>query len=204
MKDLKDLRLNNLLDTLDVMIAHHPVTTTMDHVLDDDKANAIEQLFLFTDDFPWFLVHGVDKEYDGNYMMVHDIFYDGQWRSSDGVKDACLDIMAELQLKSKQYELIYRIKANLLLPTKEIVEFNNHVDMDYIEGAKTAVYYVNDNNGYTTVEMPADNVVKESKKNSALIMDQDMLHRGSTSTDQPRVVINFNFMPQGGVYWETH
>jgi len=83
------------------------------------------------------------------------------------------------------------------------VEFNNHVDMDYIEGAKTAVYYVNDNNGYTTVEMPADNVVKESKKNSALIMDQDMLHRGSTSTDQPRVVINFNFMPLGGAYWET-
>ena len=54
----------------------------------------------------------------------------------------------------------------------------------------TAIYYVNDNDGYTEFQ---DGTVIESKANRLLTFRSDRLHRGVSQLDtRLRCVINFN------------
>ena len=84
---------------------------------------------------------------------------------------------------------IYRIKANLL-PVTETIEKNRlHVDLDY--DCKTAIYYVNSNNGYTFFQ---DSSKIDSVANRLVIFNSRILHAGTTCTNSKcRVVINFNY-----------
>ena len=56
---------------------------------------------------------------------------------------------------------------------------------------KSAVFYLNSNNGYTLFE---DGTKVESVAGRLLVFDPHMAHTGSSSTDtKNRVVINFNY-----------
>ena len=70
-----------------------------------------------------------------------------------------------------------------------------HIDQDIKNNKKlkTAIYYVNTNNGYTKFKKNNKKIISE--KNKLIIFDNDLEHTGSTCTDDRlRVVINFNYV----------
>ena len=89
---------------------------------------------------------------------------------------------------------IYRIKANLLSRTSEIVEnsFHNDIDDLGILPWTTSIFYMNTNNGYTEFQNGA---IVESIENRMVVFPAEMKHRGTSCTDKKvRVVINFNYL----------
>tara|TARA_B100000287_G_C20388467_1_gene684571 strand:+ start:52 stop:402 length:351 start_codon:yes stop_codon:yes gene_type:complete len=90
---------------------------------------------------------------------------------------------------------LIKIKANLNMPTENIIEHGYHNDIQdglHLDFIKTAVYYLNTNNGYTKFE---DGTKVESVQNRLVVFDNKMKHTGTTCTDKPfRMVINFNYV----------
>tara|TARA_R100001082_G_C4261830_1_gene115902 strand:- start:82 stop:588 length:507 start_codon:yes stop_codon:yes gene_type:complete len=87
--------------------------------------------------------------------------------------------------------VILRVKANLTTRTTlhDVSELHN----DFLFGNKTAIYYVNTNNGYTRFE---DNTIVPSIANRVVIFDCKHRHSGVTCTDEKvRVVLNVNYFP---------
>jgi hypothetical protein len=93
---------------------------------------------------------------------------------------------------------MWRIKANLLTRTPNIVENEFHIDIgDLIDKPEklaqwtTSIFYVNSNNGYTKFE---NGSIVESVANRMVTFPSNMKHTGTSCTDeQTRIVINFNY-----------
>ena len=92
---------------------------------------------------------------------------------------------------------LLRIKANLLTRTPNIIENTFHIDEsgwpeEKLKRLTTSIFYVNTNNGYTKFE---DGTIVESVANRMISFPADMLHTGTSCTDESiRVVINFNYL----------
>tara|TARA_B100000902_G_C26854506_1_gene689921 strand:+ start:45 stop:563 length:519 start_codon:yes stop_codon:yes gene_type:complete len=90
-----------------------------------------------------------------------------------------------------------RVKINLQTVTPKIIKRSFHSDMASVLGNnplhyKTAIFYVNTNNGYTEFETGE---IVESVANRVVIFDGSLKHRGTTCTDQKtRVVLNINYI----------
>ena len=83
---------------------------------------------------------------------------------------------------------LVRIKANCNPISNKLVEFDKHPDQFF--KCKAAIYYLNDNDGYTMIE---DKKI-ESKANRIILFDADEEHYGTNSTNcNNRMVINFNY-----------
>jgi hypothetical protein len=85
---------------------------------------------------------------------------------------------------------IFKIKANLggRTPTNE--EGGYHTDFSF--DCKTAVYYVNTNNGYTLFK---DGTKIDSIENRFVVFDSSMEHTGVSQTDtKVRCLINLNYV----------
>ena len=136
-----------------------------------------------SDTFPWYYFKGkvTKKEKLFNYQFVH-IFYKDNIVNSDFFYH--LNPIIE---KLKPLSLI-RIKANLNPISHNLIEFGKH--QDQIFKCKAAIYYLNDNNGYTMIEGKK----VESKANRMVLFDADKEHYGTNSTNcNNRMVINFNY-----------
>ena len=89
--------------------------------------------------------------------------------------------------KLKTLSLIH-IKANLNPISHKLIKFGKHADQSF--KCKAALYYLNDNNGYTMI---GKNKV-ESKSNRIVLFDANQDHYGTNSTNcNNRIVINFNY-----------
>ena len=90
-------------------------------------------------------------------------------------------------------ESLIRIKANLIPKTEFRHVFEYHTDtLSKSNGRKTAIYYVNSNNGVTILE---DGTEIESIGNRLVIFDQKISHTGTTCTNEKvRCLINFNYI----------
>jgi hypothetical protein len=126
-----------------------------------------------------------------NYQFNH-IFYalsDNNVHISDRI-EVMYPISEKLRFKKP-----LRIKANLTPITPKLIVYGFHTDFELrnIEPMpKTAIYYVNTNNGYTVFEN-GDKV--ESIENRICIFDENLRHSGTSCTDERfRCVINFNFV----------
>jgi hypothetical protein len=155
--------------------------TVSDNVLPENEfeflKNTIESPY-----FPWFFKPGIDYANDGKSQFTHNIYDDGKENSS--VFQYMLPLLEFLGAK----ELI-RIKANLLVKTNKVEENSLHIDY---ENCKTAVYYVNTNNGYTFFE---DGQRIKSVSNRLVRFDSNTLHGGTSCSDELcRIVINFNYI----------
>jgi len=96
---------------------------------------------------------------------------------------------------------IERIKANL--QTKvckqevDIKGFHTDQEPDDSRTKYNAIYYVNDNNGYTVFKKDGTKV--ESKANRLLVFRNELYHTGLAPSDtNVRVVINLTFSKKGG------
>ena len=141
-------------------------------------------------EFPWYYNDG-HTEYP---QLVH-LF----WIPSEGIERfgatsiqaSYFDILTPL-LRKLQPLAIIRIKANCNWRVDNAIARPFHVDFESIQ-CKTAIYYVNTNDGYTLLK---DGTKINSVANRLLIMDSDVEHAAVPSTDtERRVLINLNYHP---------
>lgn len=169
-----------------VHVPLHGSVEVIDNLLSDEELKSLEN-YLLHPDFPWYFNHGVltpeySKDNHLDFQFVHT-FYDKYAPSS-----AHIGALDSLLTAIKPNALI-RIKANLNPIAPEQVEHGYHVDFDFT--CKTAVFYVNTNNGYTKFKTGE---VINSVANRLLVFDSFMPHTGSTTTDSfGRVLINLNY-----------
>ena len=136
--------------------------------------------------FPWYFSKVLIEKINNNFQFVHTFY--NNFTVNSNFYDLIIPIIEVLKPLS-----LIKIKANLLPQEKKIVEHGMHVD-HYHKNCKTAIYYVNTNNGYTKF---LDNTKILSEENKLLIFNTEEEHTGTTCTNvSRRIVINFNYVPQ--------
>jgi len=147
--------------------------------INKEKSNEINTVML-SGHFPWFYrPHQIDK--DSSYFF--HCFYKNNKINSD-----FYSLLKPILDKLNPTKLLH-IRANLCL--KRPMKSQWHCD-EWTDNLKhkTAIYYVNTNNGYT---MFKDKKIK-SEKNKIVIFDASLTHKARYQTDRDiRMVINFNY-----------
>tara|TARA_B100000287_G_C20656218_1_gene788646 strand:+ start:813 stop:1319 length:507 start_codon:yes stop_codon:yes gene_type:complete len=161
----------------------------IDNFLSKYQFESLEKDILGTS-FPWYFNrYATGKRYEDISQFTHT-FYDNRspW---NGIGSNWYNIVEPFIIKLGA-KTIYRIKANLNPRTFIHRNTGYHVDFkDNDPPHKTAVFYVDTNNGWT--QFKKGGKVK-SIANRIVIFDCDQVHAGFTATNQERrVVINFNF-----------
>ncbi len=138
-------------------------------------------------EFPWYwipaAVSGAKKK-ESHPQFIY-MFYEERKRYGE---NELFPLMEPLIKKLEAKELI-RIKANLTTRTLFHRKGGYHIDYPNV---KTAVYYINTNNGSTQFQ---NGPSVESLENTMVLFNSNLLHSGKTCTDQERrVVINFNYI----------
>lgn len=157
----------------------------IDNFLSDEEYQNISDTLL-GERFPWYFndYPVLDGEIDTvyNYQFTH-MFCLNNESTSDYAK--LLDPIVEKLGAS----FVYRIKANLSpsTPTNRLGRWHTDFDID----CKTAVYYVNTNDGFTRFR---SGETVPSIANRLVAFDAKDLHVGATATDvKARCLINFNY-----------
>jgi hypothetical protein len=163
----------------------------LDNFLEPEQHKAIESAMMDYN-FPWYYNDSV------NSWKVEGSFYDWQfghnfYRNSHTNAQQMSPYFQLLDPIWEKVEptAILRVKANLNPITPEHYYGGWHNDFDF--PCKTAVYYVNTNNGWTEFKETGERV--ESVANRLVIFDSDMEHTGVTTTDtKARCLININWV----------
>jgi len=166
--------------------------TIIDDYLPKEIAQEIEDYLIGPNaQFPWFYNQNVVAPGDGkmnlhNHQFTH-VFYKN-WQPHSTYFSIIEPIVMKINPKCLE-----RIKANLNPVTDEKIVYDWHVDIRGINPyAKTAIYYVNTNNGVTMFE---DGTEIESIANRLVVFDQNIRHTGTTCTDQKvRCLLNLNYI----------
>ena len=157
----------------------------IDNFLDKEDLEDLKNIVL-GENFPWYMNDGVTWPGDGHIQFTHQTFKNGEFKSSFTLGG--LDIFKE----KLGFTKILRAKFNLLQMTPEIVEHPYHTDLpDPGKNVKTAILYLNTNNGYTKFKTGEQ---VESVENRLVLFDANVQHAGTTCTDKKyRAVFNLNF-----------
>ena len=143
--------------------------------------------------FPWFYNNIIDTREDVDKFQFVHVFY-MNYQSQSQFMTLVNPILELLQPIS-----IFKIKANLLTRTPEIVENKLHVDIGVLSEEQQkqwtiSIFYINTNNGYTKFE---DGTKVNSVAIRMISFPANMKHKGTSCTDEKiRVVINFNYYKQ--------
>lgn len=156
----------------------------IDNFLDDSEYQILDSLMLArvdeTKNFKWSFCENTAVANDNYPTFVH-IF----WNEFT----AWSEYQPNILYRKLDYSKLIRCKANLHVRGAKFIKCELHRDVRY--HCKTAVYYVNSNNGYTEFEN-GDKV--ESVKNRIVVFPSRMLHCGTNCTDENyRMVININY-----------
>ena len=140
-------------------------------------------------EFSWFYRTVIDyKDDEDKYQFIHS-FYEKSAPMSQFI-----EILTPI-INSIDAISLFRIKANLLTRTPDIIKNQFHIDIgmseEKLKQLMTSIFYVNTNNGYTEFE---DGTKVESIANRMVFFPSNVKHRGTSCTDERvRVVINFNY-----------
>tara|TARA_R100000742_G_C4207006_1_gene34450 strand:+ start:102 stop:596 length:495 start_codon:yes stop_codon:yes gene_type:complete len=153
-------------------------------ILEDSYMKQLHDTML-GEDFPWFFYPDTAVQGDGRFMFTHIFFIRNTINSSFYF---LLEPILKFIKEKKNYEEIYRIKANLYTIKNKPLNQPSHYD--YIKDDKNcfiALFNLDTCNGGTVIE----NKKIKSKKNELIIFD-NVEHYGITQSDTTtRVVINF-------------
>ena len=154
----------------------------IDNFLSEEEFKSI-QFTIMSGGFEWFYSEGRVENDDGSFNMVH-MFYQPDVGSNSKFLEIWNTFMNKVEAKK-----CTRIKANLTFRTSEPELSLYHTDY---KDMKTAIFYINTNNGYTEFE---NGVRVNSVSNRVCIFDSNLKHRGTTHTepDHQRIVVNFNY-----------
>ena len=166
----------------------------IDNFLPEEEFKSIQSLMTGRQ-FPWYIdTSGMVEIGDGKYQFSHMFF---EVAKSIGRNSDYIELWKSFSKKIGVKKGFFRIKANLTLKTPTHEESLFHTDMrfddpDKLMHPKTAIFYINTNNGYTEFK---NGVIVNSVANRVCIFDTTLEHRGVTHTkDFPtRVVMNFNY-----------
>jgi hypothetical protein len=162
--------------------------SVIDNFLPSDEFEKLSKLMPGTYDFPWFynpFIATRDPNEFG-FQFTH-LFYSNEY---GGITSEYFNNMLALinKMEAKQ---IHKIKANLSGRTPTHEEGGWHVDNAVDRPCRTAILYLNTNNGYTKFE---DGTIVESVANRYVEFDSTIPHTSVSHTDQKiRCLINFNF-----------
>ena len=154
----------------------------IDNFLPEEEFKSIQSLMM-GGQFNWFYAEGLSYRDDESYQMVH-MFFQPEVGSNSEYLPMWSNFMTKVEAKK-----CARIKANMTFKTSEPEPSLYHTDF---EDMKTAIFYINTNNGYTEFE---NGVRVNSVANRVCIFNSNLNHRGVTHTegDQQRIVVNFNY-----------
>ena len=154
----------------------------IDNFLPEEEFKSIQSLMM-GGEFNWFYGEGMTYKNDGLFLMVH-MFFQPEVGSNSEHLPMWNTFMNKVEAKKCE-----RIKANLTFRTPTIEPAQYHIDYPDM---KTAIFYINTNNGYTELE---SGVRVNSVANRVCIFDSNLKHRGTTHTepDHQRIVVNFNY-----------
>ena len=157
-----------------------------DNLLDISEHDIIHDT-LFSNDFPWYYrPDQVEGKKDGSFF-AHQFFW--------GIKGyiETTDLIMPIIHKLMPINAFVSIRANMLINKGKPNVSDWHQDFGHLDSneIKTAIYYVNTNNGYTELR---DYGKVESVANRLVTFPNKMDHRAVAQTDEEsRVVINFNY-----------
>jgi|TARA_R100000005_G_C4985303_1_gene193804 hypothetical protein len=154
----------------------------IDNFLSDEEFKPIAETFL-GEEFPWFYNDAISERGDDRFQFIHGLYKDCTFVSNFA------PLMFPILNKLNMF-MLKRIKANLITRTEKQLKSVPHIDFKNI---KTAIFYVNTNNGYTQF----DNKTVPSVANRIVIFDSNLKHSSVSQTNtKQRVVINFNYVTQ--------
>ena len=169
----------------------------------DEKDFKNIQENMMSQSFPWFysekqtdkcaendpLIKGSEKEEytdDKESFFAHPIYMYGIPQTS------CFELIQPLIKKINPISVV-SIKANLNINKGRVCKSGWHTDYhgnSYLNH-KTAIFYINNNNGYTELK---NNVIIKSEQNKLVVFKANTLHRACSQTDvDTRIVININY-----------
>ena len=156
----------------------------IDNFLPQDYFEYLQKMML-DHSFPWLynaVVANKSEIQDEHFYFTHNLFQDFQPTSS---------LFGEFVPFFKQLEMNAMVRARALLYVNQGKQIAHEKHIDFKFPHKTAVFYMNTNNGYTEFE---DGTKVESVENRIVFFDGSKLHNSSTCTDQKiRVVVSLNY-----------
>lgn len=165
--------------------------------LDPLYAKRLEELML-SNAFPYYFFSDIDYgEHEAdpyNFGFSHtfiDQFSESRSDFLDLVLPVAFEIADSVGLELTQ---LIRIRAVLLTPVSFSYNHKKHIDVKDIPDSLTAIYYVNDSDGPTTIYAGDDVFYVHPKHNSVVVFDTSMEHHGSKPMlSSSRIVLNVNF-----------
>ena len=157
-----------------------------DNYLETDYFNFLTNSFL-DGNFAWFYQADKVTKGDNHFNFIHTFYKDGNVNSNH------INLLDGLFKKLKVKQLI-RVKLNLTTKTNSIIKFDFHRDV--AETCKTAILYLNTNNGYTILRDIKDYSVETvpSVANRLIDFPSFTEHAGTTHTNcHYRMVLNINY-----------
>ena len=162
------------------------MTQIIDNFIEKDYFDIMSN-FICGNMMDWYPNNCVTRKNDGYFQFVHK-FYE------HGVPRQRWDLVEPIMQKFNPF-CILKVKANLLTKTQEHIIHGMHTDFERDlkkQSYKTAILYLNTNNGYTLFE-------NEQKvkciANRVVIFDGNKKHASVTQTDiNFRYVININYI----------
>ena len=164
----------------------------VDNFLSKEQHKEILDTFI-RPNFPWILTtetrddwaHDEITLYDNLIYLVHGLY-----------NDHCVispyydSIVHKIFLPKLDVKALIRVKVNLYPSSDKIHVHSYHRDNTWSH--KGAIYYVNDNDGFTTLE---DGTKVESVANRMMFFDPSIKHNSSDCTNTKfRLIINFNYL----------
>ena len=159
-----------------------------DNFLPHDQFLRIQELLL-SPSFVWFFADNIDyhdEPLQGKFQFVHP-FYGYKGVESHNF----VDMTPLIDKLDCRYLLKGKANLNVKGDGNAIGQFHTDVNLDAV--TKTAVFYINTNNGGTEFE---NGDIVRSIENRVVIFDSKIKHRGISCTNEKRrVLLNWNWIP---------
>lgn len=170
----------------------------IEQVFDIEYAQKIENE-MFSKVFPWYYFSDVDYSNidsdKNNFGFVHTFLNSenqtlSEW--SELVMPLAFILADNINVKLSS---ILSIRAVMLTSVGYDYQHMRHTDTQIHDDTYTAIYYVNDSDGFTSVYDKEQITKFKPKKNSAIVFDSSTEHHASKPIqNSSRVVINCNFV----------
>ena len=140
---------------------------------------------LTSDVFPWYYKSKLNRYHaddDTFFYFTHNIFT----KTASSPMFENIDKIFSDKLNVKQY---LRIQCNFYCKTSTLEYHHKHIDFDFEH--KGAIFYINNNDGFTVLE---DDTKIPSKENSVLFFNPSKKHCSTSCTNaKGRINIIFNY-----------
>ena len=196
---MKESTIKKFIPYSNINLSDAPERMIIDNFLEPQDRDRLFE-FITQETFPYFISdqytnwlppwHPEYKYNPKEWRMQHNISEGGNYHSPiEDFKRVLQPIRHKLNPV-----LTIREKLNMDMNKGEPYTSNWHVDVDFLHETNfyTAIYYVNENNGYT--QFLSDKAPVKSKENRLLLFRSDHAHRAVTQTDtERRYVLNLNY-----------